>query len=95
MLREYREFNVGDRVVVVSEPYYDCPFTWVTEMSEMCGKPVTISYKEYSERHDTYFYKLLESRWHWCGNCFVGAGTEEELPEIEDESFLSIICGGG
>lgn len=63
--REYREFNVGDRVMVVSEPYRACPFSWVTGMTEMCGKPVTIDSKRYSPGPNTYVYTVSEATWNW------------------------------
>lgn len=95
-MREYREFNVGDKVRVVNEPYEDCPFAWVSDMDEMCGELVTISYKGHSAQHNTYYYKVSEAEWTWCGNCFVAPeDIEEDFPEIEDESFLSVIYGGG
>lgn len=92
-MREYGEFFVGDKVMVVSEPYLGCPFTWVPEMTDMCGKIVTIINKR--ERSTTYSYNIAGSPWSWCGNCFVSLEPEEELPEINDDSFLSAIRRGG
>ncbi len=96
-MSEYREFFVGDRVMVVREPYLDCPFDWVDEMTKMCGRVVTISYKGYSDTREVYCYHIKEDefRFSWCGNCFVSLEPEEELPEIEDDSFLSAIHMGG
>lgn len=92
-MREYREFSVGDKVMVVREPYMDCPFTWVPDMTKMCGKIVTITNKQESDR--TYLYNIADSVWNWCGNCFVPLEPEDELPEIDNNSFLSIIHTGG
>lgn len=89
---EYREFFVGDKVMVVSEPYMECPFTWVSEMTDMCGQIVTIIRKRASSK--TYIYNIAGSSWDWCGNCFVSLEPEEELPEIGDDSFLSAIRMG-
>lgn len=96
-MREYREFFEGDRVMVVREPYLDCPFDWVDAMTEMCGRVVTISYKRYSDTRGAYCYHIKEDELQllWCGNCFVPLEPEEELPEIEDDSFLSAIHMGG
>lgn len=92
-MREYREFSIGDKVMVVSEPYLECPFTWVPAMTKMCGKIVTIKDKQPSSQ--TYLYKIAGSQWNWCGNCFVPLEPEEELPEIDDDSFLGAIRMGG
>lgn len=70
---EFREFDVGDVVTIVSEPYIDCPFNWVEPMTNMCGDTVTIVKKEYSEQYKTYKYKIQEDGedFIWCGNCFL------------------------
>jgi len=96
-MRKCREFFEGDRVMVVGKPYLDCPFTWVDDMTAMCGRVVTISSKRYSDERGTYCYHVKEDALHfsWCGNCFVPLEPEEELPEIEDDSFLSAIHMGG
>lgn len=91
-MREYREFFVGDKVMVVSKPYLECPFTWVDEMTDMCGKIVTITDKQ--EGRTTYAYNISGDPWNWCGNCFVPLEPEEEPPEINDDSFLSVIRMG-
>lgn len=69
---EFREFNVGDVVTVVNEPYEDCPFTWVDQMTNMCGRMATITGKCYSEQYGTYRYNIKEDdgSCFWCGNCF-------------------------
>lgn len=95
-MSEFREFFVGDKVRVVDTPYMDCPFTWVDQMTEMCGKVVTITRKEADNSKGTPYYKIHESpQWNWCGNCFVPLEPEEDLPEIEDDSFLKAIRMGG
>lgn len=92
-MTKFKEFFVGDKVRVVDKPYTDCPFTWVSDMTTMCGKTATITSKNQS--HGTYAYTISGSTWTWCGNCFVPLEPEEELPEIEDESFLKAIRMGG
>lgn len=89
---EFREFNVGDVVTVVNEPYEDCPFSWTTEMTRMCGAEVTIISKEYDKLYGTYAYRIRECRFAWCGNCFMP--IEYDIGndvEIEDAAFISAI----
>lgn len=88
-MRGYREFCVGDKVMVVDEPYMDCPFTWVSDMTRMCGQIVTITAKERGK--GTYYYNIAECGYNWCGNCFVPLEPEEDMPEIGDDPFLKII----
>lgn len=70
-MTEFREFFVGDTVRVVDKPYTDCPFTWVSDMTKMCGKIVTITRKEKDTNKGTPYYNIRGSQWNWCGNCFV------------------------
>lgn len=91
---EFREFNIGDVVTVVSEPYLDCPFSWVDEMSYMCGKTVTIINKRYVEEYRTYGYRISEcgNKFIWCGNCFTTVDDDSWSDvEIEDDSFVTAI----
>lgn len=71
---------MGDVVTVVSEPYNDCPFTWVDLMTSMCGDTVTIVRKEYSEQYKTYRYRIQEDdeNFIWCGNCFLPLDTKTQ-----------------
>ena len=92
-MSKFREFFVGDKVRVVDTPYTECPFTWVSGMTRMCGKIVTIASK--NNGSPTYCYTIKEASFNWCGNCFVPLETEEDLPEIEDDSFLKAIRMGG
>lgn len=91
----FREFFVGDEVRVVDTPYMDCPFSWIDDMTKMCGKVATITRKQMDTGKGTYFYNIRGSQWNWCGNCFMPLEPEEELPEIEDDSFLKAIRMGG
>lgn len=91
-MSEFREFFVGDKVRVVDTPYIDCPFTWVSQMTRMCGKIVTIKSKRM--RKQTYCYTIRGYPFNWCGNCFMPLEPEEDLPEIGDDSFLSVIKMG-
>lgn len=70
---EFREFNVGDVVIVVNEPYKNCPFSWADQMTSMCGATVTIKEKRYVDRYNTYRYRIQEDDgdFAWCGNCFL------------------------
>lgn len=92
-MTECREFFVGDKVRVVGKPYMACPFTWVSDMTRMCGKIVTITSK--NNTSETYCYTVEGSYCNWCGNCFIPLEPEEDLPEIEDDSFLKAIRMGG
>ena len=94
-MTKFRAFFVGDKVRVVDTPYRDCPFTWIDDMTNMCGKVVTIIHKEVDNSKGTPYYNIRESQWNWCGNCFVPLEPEEDLPEIEDDSFLKAIRMGG
>lgn len=64
---------MGDVVTVVINPYEKCPFTWVSEMTAMCGHTATIIEKEFYSNEDTYGYRIQEDDGNciWCGNCFL------------------------
>lgn len=75
---EFREFNIGDVVTVVNEPYKGCPFTWVDPMTSMCGETVIITKKRYIDQYNTYCYSIQEDdgNFSWCGNCFFPFGDQ-------------------
>lgn len=82
------KFQVGDVVRIVDTPYMECPFTWVDEMTEYCGKEATITDVFWTERHKTHGYTLdIEDCYcTWCENCFV-----QEADIEESDSDMSVI----
>lgn len=84
------EFEVGDVVQVVSEPYEKCPFGWVDTMSPLCGQTVEISNKWWNEGYRTYVYKLKEDKFghSWCGNCLTT--IEPDFDAATDDEILSL-----
>lgn len=80
-------FQVGDVVRVVSTPYTDCPFSWVSDMDYYCGREATISAASYDKNRKLWRYNLRGSRWSWCENCF-----EPPIADIEesDEDILTL-----
>lgn len=85
------KFNVGDIVRVVDEPYNDCPFLWVSEMTEYCGREVTIAFVDFNGR-DLYRIEEDYECCAWCENCFVPVSIE---PDFEPASIdeLQIFLG--
>ena len=83
-------FKVGDKVYVVDEPYWQCPFNWVDEMTELCGQEVTITQVVWSSSKKEYLYRVAESRIRlaWCRNCFTQ--FEEDILET-DEDITSLL----
>lgn len=83
------KFQVGDKVIVVDEPFYSCPFDWADEMDEFCGNEVTIDGFQYFPWCDAlgYFIDEDNGNFTWCENCFA-----VPIPDIEesdaDISFL-------
>ena len=76
----YNEFEVGDEVTVVHEPYHECPFSWVSEMNSFCDGTFKIVRKDWYDGYGTYAYTLEGNRcFLWCGNCFV----QKDLPEFD------------
>ncbi len=55
----YNEFNVGDTVQVVDEPYTACPFFWVSGMNRYLGETVVIRRKAWSPSAKTYIVNEL------------------------------------
>ena len=81
-------FRIGETVRIVDEPYDDCPFLWVEEMSRWCGEEVTIESVEWDEAEETFRYYITEDDgdFSWCENCFVH--EEIELPESDGDMAL-------
>ena len=86
------EFQVGEVVRVVSEPYKDCPFTWADGMDKWCGSRVKILALYWSSEDDCYAYEIERERgWSFCRNCFVrdstDSGSEDEDSELDVSGF--------
>ena len=89
MSRPQPDFQVGDKVFVVDEPYKECPFVWVPLMSEMCGKEVTIASVQWAPDRNIYAYRIDEDSRScaWCINCF----REAEADIAEADADISIL----
>lgn len=81
-MTEVREsmYNVGDVVRVVDTPYNDCPFHWIDEMDEYCGKEAKIISACWIEGHKAYGYAIDIDEYGctWCENCFAVESDIEE-----------------
>lgn len=89
----YNEWNIGDKVTVVDEPYEDCPFSWIDTMDEFCSRDAVIVDKQFSDNFGTYYYIInIDDRFHsWCGNCFK---VEEEAEfDVAEDEFVMLILG--
>lgn len=86
------EFFVGDTVQVVSEPYRNCPFTWVDDMDKYCGVIATITKKSYVEARKEFQYQIDvdHNGWKWCGNCFMPVVETPDF-DISDDEFNEIL----
>lgn len=89
---QYREFEVGDEVYVVDNPYEYCPFDWVDTMDKYCGEKTRIINKKYSADRETYFYHIdADKGAHaWCGNCLLKV-EEYEPFDIDDDAINTIL----
>ena len=91
------EFNVGDKVRVVSKPFEDCPFTWTEVMNKYCGATTQITWKEYNTPFNEmcYYIEADGGRFMWCGNCFtlVSKQNAEGTPyfKITDDDFAKLL----
>lgn len=85
MSRPNLTFQVGDIVQVVDVPYEDCPFKWVEDMDEMCGKETTITRVDWYDGRKTYGYRISGDNGScvWCENCFIS--MEPDLAESDAE----------
>ena len=83
------EYNIGDIVRIVSKPYRECPFTWVSNMDNYCGRKAEITDKWYSEWYGQYGYSVNVDGacFNWCGNCFESP-EEFYTANQDDISFL-------
>lgn len=84
-------FNVGDRVRIVDQPYFDCPFTWVGAMTEYCGMEVTITEAGYGIAEwvpEVYGYRVDDMFFVWCENCF--AQIEQDFPVASFDEIIDL-----
>lgn len=79
-------FHVGDYVRVVDNPYYDCPFGWIGEMTLFCGKEVQIRRVWWVLARNRYAYEIEGSLCVWCVNCFNEIA--DTIPEQTESDFL-------
>lgn len=84
------EYEVGDLVRVVDEPYWQCPFNWVDDMTRCCGKTFKISGKFFDEERG-FYYHLDGVGWNWCESCLRPAYQDPEIPDISDEVLGDIL----
>lgn len=88
------EFQIGDTVVVVDEPYEACPFTWASGMDQFLSRTAIITEKFYSDHRNTFAYNINIDPYGylWCKNCFVPKLLPEfDVAENEDiVSFLGV-----
>lgn len=90
----YKEWNVGDVVRVVDEPYRECPFSWVDTMDEYCSREAMIRSKSFSTGYNTFRYEIdLDYGTHsWCGNCFETDVEEDEADfEVSEDDFEKLL----
>lgn len=97
--QEAQAFEVGDIVVVVEEPYEDCPFSWVAGMTELCGKEVRIA--DVTRDHwlpSSYIGYRIEavdgtkiSTCVWCKDCFYPLADREPIKE-SDMDISVLFC---
>ena len=80
------EFEISEEIVIVSEPYENCPFVWVSGMTRHCGKTTKIMSKYFNERYNAYSYRIEadHGEYLWCGNCFEQI-TQEFDPADETD----------
>lgn len=80
--RPQSKFKKGDIVRVVDEPYEDCPFEWIGEMDDCCGKEAVITDMIWFGHRGIwgYYLDIDEYDCKWCENCFV---VEPDLVESD------------
>ena len=78
--RPQPRFKKGDIVRVVDEPYEDCPFEWIGEMDDCCGKEAVITDTIWVGHRGIwgYYLDIDEYDCTWCENCFADDSEIEE-----------------
>lgn len=90
-----QEFFVGDIIRVVDEPV-NCAFTWVSRMSDFCGKEYEISAANWSGDKQCWRYNLRKvgggfvPEWNWDARCFELVSSDFET---SDESGMKDLFG--
>lgn len=79
-------FQVGDNVRVVDEPYKNCPFYWIDEMTFFYGKEVQIRRVQWNYEINAYAYEIEGSSCAWCANCFTEIA--DTIPEQTESGFM-------
>ncbi len=87
-----REFNVGDHVTIVDEPYMGCPADWTPGMSNYCSKDVVIKEKIPDYFRGAYCYKIDADncQHNWYAECF----KQVDPPDFEvasEEEMLDML----
>ena len=74
-------FEVGDFVRIVKEPYVKCPFGWVREMNEFCGREARITnvFRRATPAADEYYIDIDRQKYVWSFKCF-----EHTDPDINE-----------
>ena len=89
----YNEFEIGDEVVIVDEPYDNCPFGWVGAMDCHCSEETVILSKTWSCSENTYKYEIEADNgfcW-WCGNCFKSKERDTEFEAVDRNDLLGLL----
>lgn len=89
--RPLPKYKKGDVVQVVDEPYVDCPFEWIGEMDECCGRVATITGVSWNEWHKDWGYSIDIDDYlcTWCENCFV-AFTDIEESDVDINTLFQV-----
>ena len=64
--------KAGDIVHVVADPYMSCPFTWVADMTQYCGKMATITRIDTGMRGfpNSFLISIDGGVFRWSAGCF-------------------------
>ncbi len=83
----YQEFDVGDSVTIVDEPYYGPPDLWVSAMTDYCSVETTIVDKEWDDADGRFYYEIAADAglFTWCAGCFRQADTPDFEIASEEE----------
>ncbi len=86
------EFDVGDSVTIVDEPYRECPFKWTEAMDRFCSQDSSIVAKEWSISYETYCYKIAADYGvhAWCAGCFK-QNDSSDFETASDEEISDLL----
>ncbi len=87
-----REFNIGDRVTIVDEPYKGCPFIWASDMDKYCSKDTVIVGKNWDYPEEAYYYEITadKGQYNWCAGCFK-QNDDQDFEIASDEEMLEML----